>query len=94
MRAYGAKRETKSMKQVTAITDKGEETVEVYDGAYLWTGLGGEITLNLDVNGKKVTLLKLKEGDYSKLTVSVRSDAEIEEIVQKQLEVIKNEAGD
>ncbi len=91
MKAYGTKREVKSMKTVTAITDKGEETVETYDGSYLWTGFSGEITITLDQNGKHIVLLKLKDGDYNKLMVSVKSGDEIEEIVQKQLEVIDHE---
>jgi hypothetical protein len=38
-------------------------------------------------SGKKLTLLKLSEAMYRKLTLTVRSDDEIEEIVQKQLNV-------
>jgi hypothetical protein len=40
-------------------------------------------------SGKKLTLLKLSESLYRKLTLTVKSDDEIEEIVQKQLNVQK-----
>ena len=99
MKGYGTIREVKSSKSVSVITDEGEKTYEQFDGTYGWKDLEGEIHISLIISegkislitseGKKITLLHLNEAMYKKLTLSVRSDDEIEETVQKQLEATK-----
>ncbi|MCL5732841.1 MAG: hypothetical protein M1285_05535 [Candidatus Thermoplasmatota archaeon] len=88
MKGYGSIREIKTSKLVSVVKDKGVEEYEQYDATYGWKDLDGEITLSMVTSsGKKLTLLKLSEAMYRKLTLTVRSDDEIEEIVQKQLNV-------
>lgn len=88
MKGYGSIREVKTSKSVSVVTDKGVEEYEQFDATYGWKDLDGSITLSMETStGKKITLLKLSESMYRKLTLSVRSDDEIEEIVQKQLKV-------
>ncbi len=88
MKGYGTIREVKTSKSVSVVTDKGTEEYEQYDATYGWKDLDGEITLSLKTDsGKNVTLLRLPSSFYKKLTLSVRSDDDIEEIVQKQLQV-------
>ncbi len=90
MKGYGTIREVKTSKSVSVVTDKGTEEYEQYDATYGWKDLEGEITLSMvTASGKKLTLLKLSESLYRKLTLTVRSDDDIEEIVQKQLNVQK-----
>jgi len=77
------------------LKDNGVEEYEQYDATYGWKDLQGEITLSMvTATGKKVTLLKLSESMYERLTLTVRSDDEIEEIVQKQLNVQKESDSD
>lgn len=88
MKGYGTIREIKTSKSVSVLKDKGVEEYEQYDATYGWKDLQGEITLSMvTATGKKVTLLKLSDSMYERLTLTVRSDDEIEEIVQKQLNV-------
>jgi hypothetical protein len=88
MKGYGTIREIKTSKSVSVLKDKGVEEYEQYDATYGWKDLDGEVTLSLKTDsGKTVTLLKLSSAMYSRLVLSVRSDDEIEEIVQKQLNV-------
>lgn len=88
MKGYGSIREIKTSKSVSVVTDKGEEQYEQFDATYGWKDLDGEITLSLKTDsGKNVTLLRLASAFYKKLTLTVRSDGDIEEIVQKQLRV-------
>ena len=90
MKGYGTIREIKTSKSVSVLKDKGVEEYEQYDATYGWKDLQGEITLSMvTATGKKVTLLKLSESMYERLTLTVRSDDEIEEIVQKQLNMQK-----
>ena len=90
MKGYGSVREVKSSKSVSVITDKGEETYDQFDGTYGWKDVEGEITLSLITSeGKKITLLHLNESMYKRITLSVRADEKIEEVVQKQLEATK-----
>ena len=95
MKGYGTIREIKTSKSVSVLKDKGVEEYEQYDATYGWKDLQGEITLSMvTATGKKVTLLKLSESMYERLTLTVRSDDEIEEIVQKQLNVQKESDSD
>jgi|ACXJ01.1.fsa_nt_gi hypothetical protein len=95
MKGYGTIREVKTSKSVSVLKDKGVEEYEQYDATYGWKDLQGEITLSMvTATGKKVTLLKLSESMYERLTLTVRSDDEIEEIVQKQLNVQKESDSD
>ena len=95
MKGYGTIREIKTSKSVSVLKDKGVEEYEQYDATYGWKDLDGEVTLSLKTDsGKTVTLLKLSSAMYSRLVLSVRSDDEIEEIVQKQLNVQKESDSD
>ncbi len=95
MKGYGTIREVKTSKSVSVLKDKGVEEYKQYDATYGWKDLQGEITLSMvTATGKKVTLLKLSESMYERLTLTVRSDDEIEEIVQKQLNVQKESDSD
>jgi len=95
MKGYGTIREVKTSKSVSVLKDNGVEEYEQYDATYGWKDLQGEITLSMvTATGKKVTLLKLSESMYERLTLTVRSDDEIEEIVQKQLNVQKESDSD
>ena len=90
MKGYGTIREVKSSKSVSVITDEGEKTYEQFDGTYGWKDVEGEITISLITSeGKKITLLHLNESMYKRITLSVRADEKIEEVVQKQLEATK-----
>lgn len=92
MKGYGSSREIKTSKHVSVVTDKGEEEYEQFSGSYSWKDLTGEITLSMKVDGKNITLLKLSEQLYDKLSISVSSLEEIDEIVQKQLERVSETA--
>ena len=91
MKGYGSNREVKTEKHFSVVTEKGEESYDQYDATYNWKDIEGEIVLSARVGGKNVTLLKLTENMYRKLTLSVRSDDDIVEVLQKQLELKKND---
>jgi transcriptional regulator len=87
MKGYGSIREVKTTKEVSVLTDRGVEEYEQHDATYGWKDIEGTVTLSLDAGGKHITLLKLSESLYRRITLSVKSDDDIEEIVQKQLKV-------
>lgn len=87
MKGYGSNREVKTSKHIAIVKDGREGEIEEHNGSYNWKDLNGEIALTIRVDGQNITLLKLSESMYNKVNLSIRSEDEIEEIVQKQLEV-------
>ena len=87
MKGYGSNREVKTSKHITIVKDGREGEIEEHNGSYNWKDLNGEIALTIRVDGQNITLLKLPESMYNTVNLSIRSEDEIEEIVQKQLEV-------
>jgi hypothetical protein len=87
MKGYGSNREVKTSKHVSVNKDGKEDEYEEFSGSYNWNDLNGELTLALHVDGKNIPLLKLPAQLYDKVMLSIRSGEEIEEIMQKQLEI-------
>lgn len=81
----------KTTKLVNVVTEKGEVETETYDASYMWKALTGKLTVTLEIDRKKVTLLVLKDNNYQNFRLSVRADEAIEEQVQKQLEATLKE---
>ena len=87
MKGYGSNREVKTSKHVSVSQNGKEDEYEEFNGSYNWKDLNGEITLSLKVDEKNITLLKLPAQLYNKVMLSIRSGEEIEEVMQKQLEI-------
>ncbi len=88
MKGYGTTKETKVSRHVEQENaNGGVDEYYQFDGSYNWRDVQGTVTLVLENDGKKVTLLKLSMGEFKKLVLTVRADEEIEEIQQKQLEL-------
>jgi hypothetical protein len=94
MKGYGSTREVKTSKVVNVEKNGQEEVIVQNNGSYMWRRLAGEITIILTPRdgSKNITLLKLLDNDWDKLNVSVQTlEDDIEEEMQKQLEIDKKE---